>query len=139
MSASAAVANVSASLLSFLAFDFGTKRIGVATGNSLTRNGQPLTTVVAQGDERFTAIEKLITEWQPDALVVGVPFHPDGASHVNTARARRFGRQLRARFGLLVHEVDERYSSTQARSDGASDLDAGAAAIILEQFLAGPI
>ena len=66
-----------------------------------------------------------------------MPFHPDGAAHANTARARRFGRQLQARFGLPVHEVDERYTHDRARRRaGAADLDAAAAAIILEQFLA---
>jgi putative Holliday junction resolvase len=79
----------------------------------------------------------MIGEWRPAALVVGVPFHPDGATHLNTERARRFGRQLRARFGLVVHEVDERYTTTEARAAGAAVLDARAAAIILEQFLAG--
>ena len=74
-------------------------------------------------------------EWQPDALVVGVPFHPDGAAHENTRRAQRFARQLRARFGLPVYEVDERYSTTEAHAAGARDADAAAAAIILEQFL----
>ncbi|MEO8526407.1 MAG: Holliday junction resolvase RuvX [Caldimonas sp.] len=123
-------------ILSFLAFDFGTARVGVASGNSLTRSAAPLATVAAQGEARFEAISRLIAEWRPAALVVGVPFHPDGAGHVNTERARRFGRQLRARFGLSVHEVDERYTTTEARSQGAGDLDAGAAAIILEQFLA---
>jgi len=78
----------------------------------------------------------LIDEWQPNALVVGVPFHPDGAPHDNTERARRFARQLHGRFGLPVHEVDERYSTTEAASDGAPDLDAASAAIILNQFLA---
>ncbi|KNZ32265.1 MAG: Holliday junction resolvase [Methylibium sp. NZG] len=120
---------------SYLAFDFGTRRIGVATGNSLTRNGQPLTTVAAEGDERFAAIGKLITEWQPDALVVGVPFHPDGAEHDNTRRARRFANQLHGRFRLPVHQVDERYSTTEAHALGAADVDAASAAIILEQFL----
>ena len=124
-------------VLSFLAFDFGIRRIGVASGNSLTRSAAPLGTIAAQGEARFEAIGRLIAEWQPAALVVGVPFHPDGAAHVNTGRARRFSRQLRARFGLPVHEVDERYTTTEARAEGASDLDAGAAAIILEQFLAG--
>ena len=76
-----------------------------------------------------------MAEWQPDALVVGVPFHPDGAEHENTRRARRFARQLRARFDLPVYEVDERYSTTEALSAGARDADAAAAAIILEQFL----
>ena len=74
-------------------------------------------------------------DWQPDALVVGVPFHPDGASHDNTARAQKFARQLRGRTRLPVFEVDERYSTTEALAQGAADPDAGAACIILEQFL----
>ena len=123
--------------LSFLAFDFGTRRVGVATGNSLTRTAAPLTTVAAEGEARMAAIGALIAEWRPSALVVGVPFHPDGAAHANTERARRFGRQLAARFGLPVHEVDERYTTTDAKRAGGADLDAGAAAIILEQHLAG--
>ncbi len=65
-----------------------------------------------------------------------MPFHPDGAAHDNTERARRFGRELHGRFGLPVHEVDERYTTTEARRAGSADLDAGAAAIILEQHLA---
>ena len=127
---------VAAQPLSFLAFDFGTRRVGVATGNSLTRTATPLATVAAEGEARMAAIAALIAEWQPAALVVGVPFHPDGAPHENTERARRFGRQLQARFGLPVHEVDERYTTTDAKRAGAADLDAGAAAIILEQHLA---
>ena len=121
---------------SFLAFDHGARRIGVATGNTLTGNAQPLCTVAAEGDARFEAIARLIAEWQPDALVVGVPFHPDGAPHENTVRARRFARQLQGRFKLTAHEVDERYSTTEAASLGARDLDAASAAILLEQFLA---
>ena len=120
---------------SFLAFDFGEKRTGVAVGNTLLRRGQPLNTLKAQGDARFAAIEILIKEWQPAALVVGVPFHPDGAEHDNTRRARRFGRQLHGRFGLPVHEVDERFTTTEALASGAADADAAAAALILEQFL----
>jgi len=122
-------------LLSYLAFDFGTKRIGVATGNTLTRQAQPLRTVAADGDARFDAIGALIREWQPNALVVGVPFHPDGAAHDNTERARRFARQLHGRFKLPVHEVDERYSTTEAARGASRDLDAASAAIILNQFL----
>jgi putative Holliday junction resolvase len=120
---------------SFLAFDFGTKRVGVASGNTLTRTATPLRTVAAEGDARFAALGALIAEWQPDALVVGVPFHPDGAAHDNTARAQRFARQLHGRFKLPVHEVDERYTTTEAHAQGASDVDAASAAIILEQFL----
>ena len=66
-----------------------------------------------------------------------MPRHPDGEPHDNTARALRFARQLHGRFRLPVHEVDERYTTTEARAAGAADLDARAAAIILEQFLAG--
>jgi putative Holliday junction resolvase len=120
---------------SFLSFDFGTKRIGVATGNALTGTATPLATIAAEGAARFDAIERLVREWQPDALVVGVPYHPDGAPHDNTRRAQRFGRQLAGRFGLPVHEVDERYTSTEAHALGAADADAAAAALILEQYL----
>ena len=117
----------------YLAFDFGTKRVGVASGNSMMRQAQPLRTISAEGDARFKAIGQLITEWAPDALVVGVPYHPDGAPHENTARAQKFGRQLAGRFHLPVIEVDERYSTTEAQSHGARDLDAASAAIILQQ------
>jgi putative holliday junction resolvase len=119
----------------FLSFDFSLKRVGIASGNSLTRSATPLTTLTQDGDARFEAVARLIRDWQPAALVVGVPRHPDGAPHDNTARAQRFARQLAGRFGLPVHEVDERYTSVAARSHGASDVDAAAAALILEQFL----
>ena len=119
---------------SFLAFDFGVKRVGVATGSIVLRQAQPLKTIAAEGDARFAAIAALIAEWRPDALVVGVPFHPDGAEHDNTHRARRFARQLQGRFRLPVHEVDERYTSVEARAQGAVDLDAASAALILEQY-----
>jgi len=115
---------------SFLAFDFGTRRVGVACGNTLLRRAQPLKTVAPD----FAVIGALIQEWQPNALVVGVPFHPDGAEHDNTRRARRFARQLHGRFHLPVHEVDERYTTTEALAAGAADADAAAAAIILDQF-----
>ena len=120
---------------SFLAFDYGIKRVGVATGNTLLGHAKPLLTLEAQGQQRFQRITELVVQWQPDALVVGVPFHPDGAPHVNTDRARRFARQLQGRTGLPVHEIDERYSTTQAVAQGARDLDSAAAAVILQQFL----
>ena len=125
---------VSAQLQSFLAFDFGTQRTGVAFGSLVLRQAQPLPTVNAQGDARWREIDARIQEWQPDALVVGVPFHPDGAEHDNTVRARKFGRQLHGRFNLQVFEVDERYSTTEALSQGAKDADAASACIILNQF-----
>jgi putative holliday junction resolvase len=119
----------------FLAFDFGTKRIGVATGNSVTHTATALTTLAHLGSEaRFAAIAELVASWQPSALVVGVPRHPDGAPHDNTRRAERFARQLQGRFGLPVHEVDERYSTVAAIATGAADVDATSAMVILEQF-----
>jgi putative Holliday junction resolvase len=130
-----ATQDVAVGLQTFLALDVGLKRTGFAVGNRVLRTAQPQGTIKAEGDARFVQVAQQIKTWQPDALVVGVPFHPDGAAHENTARARRFVRQLRGRFHLPVFEVDERYSTTEARSDGARDADAAAACIILEQFL----
>ena len=126
---------ISPALKTFLALDFGVKRTGVAVGNRVLQSAQPQGSIHAEGDARFVKIAALLAEWQPDALVIGVPFHPDGAEHENTLRARRFGRQLAGRFNLPVFEVDERYSTTEALSSGAKDADAAAACIILEQFL----
>lgn len=126
---------VSPGLQTFLALDFGIKRTGFAVGNRLMRTAQPQGTIAAEGDARFAKIEQQIKEWQPDALVVGVPYHPDGAAHENTARAKKFIRQLQGRFKLPVFEVDERYTTTEALTMGAKDADATAACIILEQFL----
>lgn len=119
----------------FLAFDVSPRRVGMAVGNSLLRQATPLATITVEGDARFAAIAAQVSAWQPDALVVGVPVHPDGAPHDNTRRAQRFARQLHGRFRLPVHEVDERYTTTEARAAGAADLDAAAAGLILEQFL----
>jgi len=119
----------------FLAFDFGTRRVGVASGNTVLGAASPLTTIAAEGDARFARIAALVAQWQPDALVVGVPWHPDGAPHENTRRAQKFARQLHGRYQLPVHEVDERYTTTEALADGAGDVDAASAAIILDQFL----
>lgn len=118
----------------FLALDYGLKRTGVAFGSRLLGSARPLATVNAEGDARFAPIALKIREWQPDALVVGVPFHPDGAPHENTRRAQKFARQLRGRFGLPVLEVDERYTTSEALASGARDADAAAACLILEQF-----
>jgi putative Holliday junction resolvase len=126
---------VPATLQTFMAFDFGTKHTGVAVGNRLLRSAQPQATIHAEGDARFVQVAQRLKEWQPDAIVIGVPYHPDGASHENTARAKKFGRQLQGRFGLQVFEVDERYSTTEAIASGAKDADAMSACIILEQFL----
>ena len=120
--------------MTLLAFDFGTRRVGVATGSRFTGNAEPLKSLAVEGEARFVAIGRLIQEWQPEALVIGVPFPPDGAEHEITMRARKFGRQLKSRFRLAVFEVDERYTSVEAESRGARDVDSAAAALVLEQF-----
>ncbi|MEX3954846.1 Holliday junction resolvase RuvX [Trinickia sp. EG282A] len=127
-----------------LAFDYGEKRIGVAIGNALTGQARALAVVPNPNREaRFAAVGKLIGEWKPDALVVGLPSHPDGTPHEMTRLAKRFGNQLNGRFNLPVSWVDERYSSVEAeaglRASGgrAEMLDAEAARIILQQYLDG--
>jgi putative Holliday junction resolvase len=118
-------------LQTFLAFDFGTRRIGVASGTRLLGAAEPRATVKS-GD--FDAIAALVKTWQPDALVVGVPRYPDGAPPEMTTKAQNFGRRLSGRYHLPVFEVDERYTSVEAEAEGAHDVDAAAAALILEQF-----
>jgi putative Holliday junction resolvase len=119
----------------FLAFDVGRKRTGVAYASRFLGRAEPQGTIQAEGDKRWPLVARHIQTWQPEGLVVGVPFHPDGAEHDNTRFARRFARELRQRFALPVFEVDERYSTTEALSQGAADADAASACIILEQFL----
>jgi putative Holliday junction resolvase len=117
-----------------LAFDFGERRTGVAIANTVTRTARPLTTIDAPTNEaRWHAIGAIVAEWQPAAFVVGVPRHPDGTAHAMTARCERFARQLEGRYGRPVTRVDERYSS--AVSGAAADVDAEAAAVILQQWL----
>ena len=121
-------------LQSFLAIDYGKKRTGVAVGSRITGTATPCKSIVASGEARYTAVAALIKEWQPQALVIGIPYHPDGAAHDNTRKASSFARQLAERFQLPVYGVDERYSTTEAIASGARDADAASACIILEQF-----
>jgi len=100
---------------SILAFDFGTKRIGIAVGERATRIAHPLATISKNnGDARFAAIKALIDEWKPYRLVVGLPLHADGSPHETTARAQRFARQLEGRFGIPVTLFDERFTTQAA-------------------------
>ena len=102
--------------LTVLAFDFGTRRVGVAVGNTQLRVAHPLATIdEARTDERFAAIASLIDEWRPARLVVGMPTHADGAAHDMTARAQQFARQLGGRFRLPVSLVDERWTTEAAQ------------------------
>ena len=128
------VAGSASSLQSFIAFDFGTRRIGVASGTRLMGVVEPRGSLRG-GDAAFDDIARLVREWEPQGLVIGVPRHPDGAAHEMTEKALRFGRRLAGRFHLPVFEVDERYTSVEAESQGADDVDAAAATLILEQFL----
>ena len=118
-----------------LGFDFGLKRIGVAVGNSLLKQAQPLTVITAAtNDAKFAAIAALVQEWQPARCVVGLPSHPDGAEHEMTVRCRRFANQLNGRFGVATVMVDERYSSVVIPHRRGDVIDAEAAAIILQQY-----
>jgi putative Holliday junction resolvase len=127
-----------------LGFDFGIKRIGVAVGQSITRTVTPLITLHNTNQTPdWQAIGKLIAEWQPAKLVVGLPLHLDGTSQPLTARAQRFGNQLKGRYNLPVEMVDERLTSHEAESELVkrrsksvkSDIDALAAALILQSWL----
>lgn len=128
-----------------LAFDFGTRRIGVAVGEMMLRTARPLTTISGEANAaRFEAIGRLIAEWQPARLVVGLPLALDGSEHEMTARCRRFGNQLRGRYQLPVDFADERLSSVTAEerlhargvSTGRNKaaVDAEAAAVILQTY-----
>jgi putative Holliday junction resolvase len=126
-------------LLTMISFDFGTRRVGVAVGNSMTQSGQALKTIAASSsDALFQEIESLLKEWQPDQLVIGRPVHPDGTPHEMTAKAVRFGNQLHGRFHLPVAWVDERYTSAVLEGDSKmhDNLDAHSAVLILEQYFA---
>lgn len=142
-----------------LGFDYGLERIGVAVGQELTGTANALTTIRASdGKPDWDAIRRLIEQWQPDAVVVGLPVNMDGTYHELTYRAKRFGNQLHGRYNLRAYFVDERLSSLEAerllkeqrgkRKAGqmtgkskpsrrhAGDIDKMAARVILETWLA---
>ena len=132
-----------------LAFDFGEKRIGVATGETLLGSAHPLTVIHAESnDDRFAAIGKLVAEWQPEQLVVGLPTHADGTPHEMTRLATKFAERLKKRFDLPVSFADERLTSLDAearlRETGRNSksakplLDAVAAQLILQTWFESP-
>jgi putative Holliday junction resolvase len=126
-----------------LGFDYGRKRIGVAVGQALTGTATPLTTIRCRGERPdWQVIARLIETWKPDALVVGEPSAPPGVFHPIAQAARRFGNQLRGRYGLPVYWIDERLSSHAAeralravRRRDDEVVDSVAAGIILETWL----
>ena len=126
-----------------LAFDFGTRKIGVASGQSITATGSPLSAIACRGQAPdFDRIAALLEEWQPDALVVGLPLNMDGSESELSGRARRFARQLEGRFGKPVFLVDERLSTREARERlgeqyrGGPDerVDSMAAVLMIESY-----
>ena len=130
----------------YLGFDFGYKRIGVAVGQRFTSSASPLSTLEAKlGVPRWDVVQKLINQWQPLALVVGLPTCIDDTELYTTAASRGFARQLRKRFSLPVHLVDERLTTVEARAHlfakggyrkiKNSEIDSIAACVILEQWL----
>ncbi|WP_312047159.1 Holliday junction resolvase RuvX [Erwinia sp.] len=131
--------------LTLLAFDFGTKSIGVAIGQQLTGTARPLPALKAQdGTPDWNKIEALLKEWQPDHVVVGLPLNMDGTEQPLTARARKFANRLHGRFGVKVELHDERLSTVEARADLFSrggfraltkgSVDSLSAVIILESW-----
>lgn len=135
-----------------LAFDFGTRRIGVASGDTLTRTARGLRTFERTSDIPWPAIAALIAEYRPAQLVIGVPYNMDGTPTLLTDAARAFARDLRSRFGISACLMDERLSSREAeaelrnaRASGLKrrrlthgDVDMTAAKIVLERWLANP-
>jgi putative Holliday junction resolvase len=133
--------NTGAGPRTVLGFDYGSRRIGVAVGQTLTGSATPLSTIRARdGKPDWPAIAKLIADWKPDALVVGIPYHMDGSEQDMTRAAQRFCRQLEGRYRLPVHRAEERLSSYVVESDRsrASDrreIDPLAAQVILQDWL----
>ncbi|WP_323666166.1 Holliday junction resolvase RuvX [Pectobacterium punjabense] len=128
-----------------LAFDFGTKSIGVAIGQEITGTARALTSFKAQeGIPDWQKVEKLLSEWQPDLVVVGLPLNMDGTEQPLTARARKFANRLHGRFGVAIELHDERLSTVEARADlferggfkalDKGSVDAASAVIILESW-----
>ncbi|AIU89837.1 Holliday junction resolvase RuvX [Pectobacterium odoriferum] len=128
-----------------LAFDFGTKSIGVAIGQEITGTARALTSFKAlEGIPDWQKVEKLLSEWQPDLVVVGLPLNMDGTEQPLTARARKFANRLHGRFGVAIELHDERLSTVEARADlferggfkalDKGSVDAASAVIILESW-----
>lgn len=116
-----------------LAIDFGLARTGVAVGTKVT-GARPLKVIASKTNEqRWQGLDELIQTWQPDELVLGVPYHGDGSANELTARCLRFARQLQGRYHKKVHLVDERYSSVSV-DQACEEVDDWAASVILEQF-----
>ena len=119
-----------------MGFDYGSKKIGVAIGQTITATASPLAIVSVKNKQiDWLNISSLVQEWQPNELVVGLPKNNDGSDSIMTIAAQRFSRQLHGRYHLPVHTIDERLSSVAAAERTSGQLDAVAAQIILETWL----
>ncbi|MFC3191672.1 Holliday junction resolvase RuvX [Pseudocitrobacter faecalis] len=129
----------------FLAFDFGTRSIGVAVGQQITGTARPLNALKAQnGTPDWNLIEKLLKEWQPALVIVGLPLNMDGTEQPLTARARNFANKIHGRFGVAIKLHDERLSTVEARAGlfehggfralDKGSVDSASAVVILESF-----
>ncbi|MGK0500657.1 MAG: putative Holliday junction resolvase [Oceanicoccus sp.] len=136
---------VSPTAKTIMAFDYGTRSIGVAVGQTITRTANPLTELTARdGIPEWDHIKKLLDEWQPDLLVIGLPLNMDGSESELTQRAKKFANRLHGRFGLAIAMADERLSSfaakgeiierTGSRKFKQHKVDSLAATIILESW-----
>jgi putative pre-16S rRNA nuclease len=141
---------ITAKICTLLAFDFGTRQIGVAVGQTLSGSANPLTILKARdGIPDWTKIERLLEQWKPDRLLVGLPLNMDGSESDFCARTRKFARRLHGRFGLKVSMVDERLSTFEAKqlawernrkqsSYRDQPIDDLAAAMILQSWMSDP-
>ena len=120
-----------------MAFDFGTTKIGVAVGQQITGTASPVAVVKARnGIPQWLAIDRLVEEWQPKVLVVGLPINMDGTESDMSKAAARFSRRLHGRYGIRIELMDERLSTFEAREfENPDQLDAIAAKLILETWL----
>lgn len=129
-----------------IGFDFGQRRIGVAIGNNISKTAQPLTTIESTSrDQKFKVIQKIIKEWQPISIVVGIPFNIDGSEHQVTNLSKNFAKQLEQKYSLPIHLIDERYTSIEANNEIKNKkidlkkrkllIDQIAAKIILQSYL----
>ena len=126
------------SLATLLCFDFGSKRIGVAVGQTVTGTASPLLTINSHNNKPdWKKIDEVLSDWRPDALIVGIPLTMHGTPQIMTEAAERFARQLEGRFHLPVYRMDERLSTFEARdrTGDNEDLDAVAAQAILESWM----
>ena len=137
------------SALTLLCFDYGTQKIGVAVGQTVTATASPLPVIKSRnGEPDWPVIEQLVKQWKPGALVVGMPFNMDGTESEMTARAGKFKKQLEEKFDLPSHGIDERLSTREAREisrdnaeasgkkfDEKEAVDSLAAQLILESWL----